>query len=82
MALAVGLEVLLYITIMPLCFALPVVILISLFNFMGFYAVYPEIKKVMIDPYYVSDSVGAKTHEQAAKDAPEERPEPVFKDRG
>ena len=82
MALIAGLEALLYITIMPLCFALPVVILISLFNFTGFYAVYPEIKKVMIDPYYVSDSVGAKTREQAANDAPEELPEPVFRDRG
>jgi len=68
-------------TIFPLGIILPVMFLLSMTMFMGVYAAYPKVKEIMIDPYYVSDNVGAKTHEEAAEDdTPVE--EPIFKDRG
>jgi hypothetical protein len=36
----------------------------------------------MIDPYYVSDDVGAKERSNDDNDNEEELPEPIFKDRG
>ncbi len=65
---------------MPLGVVFPVIFLISMVNFMGVYAAYPKVKEVMIDPYYVSDSVGAKKHSEVTED--DDREEPIFKDRG
>lgn len=70
----------LLITIFPVGIILPTLILVSLVNFMGIYAAYPKVKEVMIDPYYVSDNVGAKKRGEEEEDAPEE--EPIFRDRG
>ena len=47
---------------------------------MGIYAAYPKVKEVMIDPYYVSDNVGAKKRGEEEDEEPEE--EPIFRDRG
>ena len=66
----------------PVGLVLPVIFLISLTTFMGIYAAYPKIKEVMIDPYYVSDDVGAKERTEDGDDEEEELPEPIFKDRG
>lgn len=64
----------------PLGIALPVILLVAFTNFMGVYAAYPKIKEVMIDPYYVSDDVGAKKHSEITEqDEPEK---PIFTDRG
>ncbi len=64
----------------PLGIALPVLVLVSFTNFMGVYAAYPKIKEIMIDPYYVSDDVGAKKHSEVTdQDEPEK---PIFTDRG
>lgn len=70
------------VTLMPVGVILPVMILVSLITFMGIYAAYPKVKEVMIDPYYVSDSVGAKTIEEAENEPDEDTEEPIFKDRG
>ncbi len=83
MALAAALEFALFMTfLMPVGIILPLLILVSFVNFAGVYAAYPVIKKYMIDPYYVSDDVGAKTHEEAALDPEPEPEEPIFTDRG
>ena len=66
----------------PIGLVLPVIFLVSLTTFMGIYAAYPKIKEVMIDPYYVSDDVGAKERTEDGDDEEEELPEPIFKDRG
>ena len=68
--------------ILPVGLVLPVIFLISLTTFMGIYAAYPKIKEIMIDPYYVSDEVGAKERTPDGNDEEEELPEPIFKDRG
>ncbi len=67
-------------TIFPIGIILPVLFLVSLTTFMGIYAAYPKVKEIMIDPYYVSDNVGAKKRGEEEEDEPQE--EPVFKDRG
>lgn len=69
------------ITVFPIGIILPVLILVSLTNFMGVYAAYPKVKEVMIDPYYVSDDVGAKKWDEVTEDD-EPQEEPIFKDRG
>ncbi|MBQ7780118.1 MAG: DUF624 domain-containing protein [Clostridia bacterium] len=68
--------------IFPVGLVLPVIFLVSFTTFMGIYAAYPKIKEVMIDPYYVSDDVGAKERSGDGDDEEEELPEPIFKDRG
>ncbi len=68
--------------IFPVGLVLPVIFLVSLTTFMGIYAAYPKIKEVMIDPYYVSDEVGAKERSADGDDEEDELPEPIFKDRG
>lgn len=70
----------LLITVFPVGIILPTLILVSLVGFMGIYAAYPKVKEVMIDPYYVSDNVGAKKRGEEEDEAPEE--EPIFRDRG
>lgn len=65
----------------PIAIVLPVIFLMSLSMFIFVYAAYPKVKEIMIDPYYVSDDVGAMTHDEAALN-PEETEEPIFKDRG
>ncbi len=67
--------------IFPVALVLPVIFLVALTTFMGIYAAYPKIKEIMIDPYYVSDDVGAKERSEDGDDE-EELPEPIFKDRG
>ncbi len=66
--------------IFPIGIILPVLILIAFTAFMGVYAAYPKVKEVMIDPYYVSDNVGAKERTDEEEEEPLE--EPIFKDRG
>ena len=70
----------LLITFFPVGVLLPVMFLVSLTTFMGVYAAYPKIKEIMIDPYYVSDSVGARKRDEAADEEPTD--EPIFTDRG
>ncbi|MBO4413770.1 MAG: DUF624 domain-containing protein [Clostridia bacterium] len=83
MVLAGILEAALFMTVlMPVGVILPLLILVSFVNFAGVYAAYPVVKKYMIDPYYVSDDVGAKTHEAAAAEPEPEPEEPIFIDRG
>lgn len=69
-------------TFFPMGLILPVIFLVSLTTFMGIYAAYPKIKQIMIDPYYVSDDVGAKTHEEAENEEDEPYEAPIFTDRG
>ncbi len=68
--------------VFPIALVLPVIFLVSFTTFMGVYAAYPKIKEVMIDPYYVSDDVGAKERTDDDDEEDEELPEPIFKDRG
>ena len=68
--------------VFPVGLVLPVIFLISFTTFMGIYAAYPKIKEIMIDPYYVSDDVGAKERTPDGDDEEEALPEPIFKDRG
>ena len=78
-----GLDILLLSTFFPLGIILPVLFLVSLTTFMGIYAAYPKVKEVMIDPYYVSDDVGAKRRDELTdEDLEAEEEEPIFKDRG
>lgn len=77
------LDYILMTVIFPVGIILPVLFLVSLTTFMGIYAAYPNIKRYMIDPYYVSDDVGAKERSADGEDDEiEELPEPIFKDRG
>ena len=81
-ALVWVLDYLIMTVMFPIGLVLPVIFLVSLTTFMGIYAAYPKIKEVMIDPYYVSDDVGAKERTEDGDDEKEELPEPIFKDRG
>lgn len=81
-ALVWVLDYMLITVIFPVGLVLPVIFLVSLTMFMGIYAAYPKIKEVMIDPYYVSDDVGAKERTEDGDDEEDELPEPIFKDRG
>lgn len=53
-AVTVGINVLIYVYFLPLGGLLPFFITVSLVSFIGIYAAYPNIKKIMIDPYYKS----------------------------
>ncbi len=75
------LDYLLLTVIFPVGVILPVMFLVSLTTFMGVYAAYPKVKEIMIDPYYVSDDVGARRRDEPAEED-EEPEEPIFKDRG
>lgn len=67
--------------VFPIGIILPVMFLVSLTGFMGVYAAYPKVKEIMIDPYYVSDNVGARKRTDPPEDnTPVE--EPIFRDRG
>lgn len=81
-ALVWVLDYMIMMVMLPIGLVLPVIFLISFTTFMGIYAAYPKIKEVMIDPYYVSDDVGAKERTEDGDDEEEELPEPIFKDRG
>ncbi len=52
--ITVGINVLIYVYFLPLGGLLPFFITIALASFIGIYAAYPNIKKIMIDPYYKS----------------------------
>ncbi|MBE6701092.1 MAG: DUF624 domain-containing protein [Ruminococcaceae bacterium] len=64
MALVIGLNVLIYVYFLPLGGLLPFFITVALVNFIGVYAAYPNIKKIMIDPYYKSDDHIENTPEE------------------
>ncbi len=66
----------------PIGVILPVLFLVSLTGFMGVYAAYPKIKEIMIDPYYVSDQVGARKRTDPPDESEENVEEPIFRDRG
>lgn len=68
--------------IFPVGLVLPVIFLVSMTTFMGIYGAYPKVKEIMIDPYYVSDDVGARERTDDDEEEEEELPEPIFKDRG
>jgi uncharacterized membrane protein YesL len=74
-------DYLIMMVIFPIGIILPVLFLISLTTFMGIYAAYPKVKEVMIDPYYVSDDVGARSKDDMTV-TEELIEEPIFKDRG
>ncbi len=67
----VFINVLIYIYMLPLGGILPFFITVSLVSFISTYAAWPNIKKIMIDPYYKSQSPETT-----------EADEPIFKDRG
>ncbi len=81
-AAAAVLDIYLLTIAFPIGIILPVLILVSFTTFMGIYAAYPKVKEIMIDPYYVSDSVGAKKRSEVTEDDNEPEEEPIFKDRG
>ena len=54
-AAVVGINILVYIYFLPLGGLLPFFLTIALCSFIGTFAAYPNIKKIMIDPYYKSD---------------------------
>ena len=74
------LDYMILVSFFPIGIILPVMFLISLTTFMGVYAAYPKVKEIMIDPYYVSDDVGAKLRSEVTEE--EEVVEPIMKDRG
>ena len=61
----------LFAVFMPLGIVMPFVITIALCSFIAVYCTYPNIKRIMIDPYYPE-----------ASDNDSEREEPIFTDRG
>lgn len=73
------LDYMLFVLFMPVGIVLPIMLLVSFTTFMGIYAAYPKIKEVMIDPYYVSDDVGAKLRSESTEEEPPEKP--IFQDR-
>lgn len=62
-----------FIVFMPLGIILPFIITISLCSFIAVYCTYPNIKRIMIDPYYP---------ESPSSDYDDDDDEPVFVDRG
>ena len=66
------LNIMIYVYFLPLGGLLPFFITIALVSFIGTFAAYPNIKKIMIDPYYKSSDY--------VNDTPEESS--LFKDRG
>lgn len=71
-AVVFTLNVLIYMYFLPLGGLLPFFITVALMSFIGTYSAYPNIKKIMIDPYYKSSDHIYNT----PKD------EPLFRDRG
>lgn len=71
MALVVIINVYVFMVFMPLGIIMPFLITISLCSFIAVYCTYPNIKKIMIDPYYA---------ESGNND--DDGIEPVFLDRG
>ncbi len=67
------LNVLIYVYMLPIGGILPFFITISLCSFISTYAAWPNIKKIMIDPYYKSGDRTAEKPDDA---------EPIFQDRG
>ncbi len=53
-ALTILINVIIYVYFLPLGGLLPFFITVALTSFIGIYAAYPNIKKIMIDPYYKS----------------------------
>lgn len=69
--IALVINIYVFMVFMPLGIILPFIITISLCSFIAVYCTYPEIKRVMIDPYYTE-----KEHDSDDED------DPVFVDRG
>ena len=70
--LIIAANILIYVFALPIGGILPFFITISLCSFISTYAAWPNIKKIMIDPYYKTD-----THTSQKADD-----EPIFTDRG
>lgn len=66
------LNIMIYIYFLPLGGLLPFFITIALISFIGTFAAYPNIKKIMIDPYYKSSDYVKETPDEPS----------LFKDRG
>lgn len=71
-ALTVALNVVIYMYFLPLGGLLPFFLTVALVSFMGTFAAYPNIKKIMIDPYYKSTDYVRETPDEPS----------LFKDRG
>ena len=71
-AVVLAINILLYVYWLPLGGLLPFFITVALVSFIGTYSAYPNIKKIMIDPYYKSGDY--------PEDEPEE--EKIFNDIG
>lgn len=70
--LTVALNVVIYMYFLPLGGLLPFFLTVALVSFMGTFAAYPNIKKIMIDPYYKSTDYVRETPDEPS----------LFKDRG
>ena len=66
-----GINYYIFAVFMPLGIVMPFVITISLCSFIAVYCTYPNIKRIMIDPYYPE-----------AHDDGSDGEEPIFTDRG
>lgn len=71
-ALTVALNVVIYMYFLPLGGLLPFFLTVALVSFMGTFAAYPNIKRIMIDPYYKSTDYVRETPDEPS----------LFKDRG
>ncbi len=63
-ALVIAINVVIYIYFLPLGGLLPMFITIALTTFIGTFAAYPNIKKIMIDPYYKSSDYIKETPDE------------------
>lgn len=70
--LTIAINVAVYMYFLPLGGLLPFFITIGLISFMGAFAAYPNVKKIMIDPYYKSSDYMSDTPDESS----------LFKDRG
>ncbi len=61
---AIALNAVIYMYFLPLGGLLPFFITVALVSFMGTFAAYPNIKKIMIDPYYKSSDYVSETPEE------------------
>ncbi len=68
--LLIALNVVLFIIFPPIGAILPFILMVSLLNFISVFAAYPTVKRLMIDPYYPSE-----TKEEPAEEA-------IFRDMG
>ncbi len=70
--LTVALNIVIYMYFLPLGGLLPFFLTVALVSFIGTFAAYPNIKRIMIDPYYKSSDYIRETPDEPS----------LFKDRG